>query len=214
MVLDTGCGEEYHPRNRVHECDNCWCVTVPLAKLGAQSLFSHSVAACCNEAFKIATSSAAFLNNYFMLIGTDGVYSYTFEHEKRDECPVCGGEAVDLSISPEMTLEDFIELLTERQDMSVFLSYLIHTMLIRFCVAKSRNLHFPRPRSSSTSRHHRSWNKLPDRTLRRRCPSLSLAVVKLLSLLQLCHSVCLFASSSHRFLLFCLYPPFVIHLHY
>ena len=75
------------------------------------------LASCCNEAFKIATSSAAYLNNYFMLIGTDSVYSYTFEHEKRQECPVCGGEAVDLTISPELTLEQLIETLTERQDM-------------------------------------------------------------------------------------------------
>lgn len=74
-------------------------------------------AACCNEAFKIATSSAAFLNNYFMLIGTEGVYSYTFEHEKRDDCPVCGGDALDLTISKEFTVEQLIETLVERQDM-------------------------------------------------------------------------------------------------
>lgn len=74
-------------------------------------------AACCNEAFKIATNSAAFLNNYFMFIGTDGVYSYTFEHERRPECPVCGGEALDLTISPELTLQELIDLLIERQDM-------------------------------------------------------------------------------------------------
>ncbi|KAK7467212.1 NEDD8 activating enzyme [Stygiomarasmius scandens] len=76
-------------------------------------------AACCNEAFKIATSSAAYLNNYFMLIGTEGVYSYTFEHEKRDDCPVCGGEAQDMSISSEMTVEEFIEMLTEKQDIQI-----------------------------------------------------------------------------------------------
>ncbi|KAI0082813.1 hypothetical protein K474DRAFT_1611060 [Panus rudis PR-1116 ss-1] len=76
-------------------------------------------AACCNEAFKIATTSAAYLNNYFMLIGTDGVYSYTFEHEKRKDCPVCGGEALDLSISKELTLERLIDMLTERQDIQI-----------------------------------------------------------------------------------------------
>jgi ubiquitin-activating enzyme E1 C len=76
-------------------------------------------AACCNEAFKIATSSAAYLNNYFMLIGTDGVYSYTFEHEKRDDCPVCGGEALELAISPDLTVEGLIEMLIEKQDMQV-----------------------------------------------------------------------------------------------
>ncbi|KAJ7109494.1 hypothetical protein C8R44DRAFT_743730 [Mycena epipterygia] len=76
-------------------------------------------ASCCNEAFKIATSSAAYLNNYFMLIGTEGVYSYTFEHEKRDDCPVCGGEALELSISSEFTVEQLIELLVEKQDVQI-----------------------------------------------------------------------------------------------
>lgn len=78
---------------------------------------SHTIASCCNEAFKIATSSAAYLNNYFMLIGTDGVYSYTFEHERRPECPVCGGEALDISISSEWTVDRLIEMLVEKQDM-------------------------------------------------------------------------------------------------
>uniref|UniRef100_A0A8H8CM39 NEDD8-activating enzyme E1 catalytic subunit n=1 Tax=Psilocybe cubensis TaxID=181762 RepID=A0A8H8CM39_PSICU len=76
-------------------------------------------AACCNEAFKIATSSAAYLNNYFMLIGTDGVYSYTFEHEKRDDCPVCGGEAVDMTINSDTTVEQLIEILIEKQDIQI-----------------------------------------------------------------------------------------------
>lgn len=52
-----------------------------------------------------------------MLIGTDGVYSYTFEHEKRDDCPACGGEALELSINSELTVEQLIELLVEKQDM-------------------------------------------------------------------------------------------------
>ncbi|KAL9715331.1 NEDD8 activating enzyme [Leucoagaricus gongylophorus] len=76
-------------------------------------------AACCNEAFKIATSSAAYLNNYFMLIGTDSIYSYTFEHEKRPDCPVCGGESLDFSISRELTVEELIEMLTEKQDIQI-----------------------------------------------------------------------------------------------
>jgi len=76
-------------------------------------------ASCCNEVFKIATSSAAFLNNYFMLIGTDGVYSYTFEHERKPDCPVCGGESLELSISSEMTVELLIETLTERQNIQI-----------------------------------------------------------------------------------------------
>ena len=54
-----------------------------------------------------------------MLIGTDGVYSYTFEHERRSDCPVCGGESLELPIGSETTVERLIEVLTERQDMYV-----------------------------------------------------------------------------------------------
>ena len=49
-----------------------------------------------------------------MLIGTDGVYSYTFEHEKRSDCPVCGGESLDIVISKEWTVERLIEMLVDR----------------------------------------------------------------------------------------------------
>ncbi|KAF8585264.1 hypothetical protein K439DRAFT_1410156 [Ramaria rubella] len=76
-------------------------------------------ASCCNEAFKIATSSGPYLDNYFMLIGTDGVYSYTFQHEKRTDCPVCGQEAHDIEIGGEWTLERLIETLVERQDFQI-----------------------------------------------------------------------------------------------
>ncbi|KAI0306350.1 hypothetical protein B0F90DRAFT_1689200 [Multifurca ochricompacta] len=78
-----------------------------------------SLASCCNEAFKIATSSAAYLNNYFMVIGTESVYSYTFEHEKRADCPVCGGESLDISIPGSWTVERLIEMLVEKQDIQI-----------------------------------------------------------------------------------------------
>jgi len=76
-------------------------------------------ASCCNEAFKIATSSAAYLNNYFMLIGTESVYSYTFEHEQRSDCPVCGGESLEISIPASWTVERLIEMLVEKQDIQI-----------------------------------------------------------------------------------------------
>lgn len=60
-----------------------------------------------------------------MLIGTDGVYSYTFEHEKRDDCPVCGNEALEMTINGESTVEELIELLVEKQDMYVAFSFFI-----------------------------------------------------------------------------------------
>lgn len=54
-----------------------------------------------------------------MLIGTEGVYSFTFEHEKRDDCPVCGGESLDIEIPKDRTLDQLIDMLVERQDMYV-----------------------------------------------------------------------------------------------
>ncbi|KAI0277094.1 hypothetical protein BC826DRAFT_928072, partial [Russula brevipes] len=76
-------------------------------------------ASCCNEAFKIATSSAAYLKNYFMFMGTESVYSHTFEHERRDDCPVCGGESLEISISKSWTVDRFIEMLVEKQDIQI-----------------------------------------------------------------------------------------------
>ncbi|KAF8336982.1 uncharacterized protein EI90DRAFT_3044421 [Cantharellus anzutake] len=73
-------------------------------------------ASCCTEALKIATNSAPYLDNYFMLIGTDGIYSYTFQHEKKPDCPVCGGASKLASIPKDFTVEQLIEWLTEKQD--------------------------------------------------------------------------------------------------
>ncbi|RIB07831.1 hypothetical protein C2G38_2022366 [Gigaspora rosea] len=71
-------------------------------------------AACCNEAFKIVTTSQPYLNNYMMYIGNEGVYTYTFEHQKKDDCPVCGNQSAFLDVDKEITVEDFIELLKEK----------------------------------------------------------------------------------------------------
>lgn len=91
-------------------------------------------ASCCNEAFKIATSSAAYLDNYFMFIGTDAVYSFTFQYEKRAECPVCGGESLNVEISKEWTVDRLIEMLVERQDMYVFLLSSTPTIISPQCI--------------------------------------------------------------------------------
>jgi ubiquitin-activating enzyme E1 C len=99
-----------------------WSLTQGVVKNVIPAIASTNsiiAASCCNEAFKIATSSAAYLNNYFMLIGTEGVYSYTFEHERREHCPVCGGEALEINISREWTVERLIEMLTENQTIQI-----------------------------------------------------------------------------------------------
>ncbi|KAH8180074.1 thiF family protein [Sarocladium implicatum] len=69
-------------------------------------------AACCNEAFKIASNAASclgFENNYMMYSGNDSIYTYTFKHEKKDDCPVCGRQARPLEVDPATTLGALVE---------------------------------------------------------------------------------------------------------
>lgn len=48
-------------------------------------------ATCCNEAFKIVSSSNPVLDNFMMYSGTDSVFTYCFAYERKPDCPVCGG---------------------------------------------------------------------------------------------------------------------------
>jgi ubiquitin-activating enzyme E1 C len=76
-------------------------------------------ASCCNEAFKIATSSNPPLGleeNYMMYSGNEGIYTYTFKHEKKDDCPVCGNVARNLDVDPNWTLQELIESMAVRPD--------------------------------------------------------------------------------------------------
>jgi ubiquitin-activating enzyme E1 C len=80
-------------------------------------------ASCCNEAFKIASNTNPFLgypgtDNYMMYTGDDSVYTYTFEHQKKDDCPVCGSGNIarPLQVNPNITLQEFIDGLAERPE--------------------------------------------------------------------------------------------------
>ncbi|KXS98144.1 hypothetical protein AC578_9407 [Pseudocercospora eumusae] len=98
-------------------------------------------ASCCNEAFKIATNSAAFLanpavippgvdpetydpddefapapNNYMLYTGDNSIYTYTFGHKQKSDCPVCGNLPKDLSLGKDTTLGDLVDSLAERPE--------------------------------------------------------------------------------------------------
>ncbi|KKA27529.1 hypothetical protein TD95_001807 [Thielaviopsis punctulata] len=76
-------------------------------------------AACCNEAFKIATNTApplGFEENYMMYSGNDSIYTYTFKHERKPDCPVCGNESRPLHVSPKMTLQELLESFATRPE--------------------------------------------------------------------------------------------------
>ncbi|KAF2799127.1 hypothetical protein K505DRAFT_266379 [Melanomma pulvis-pyrius CBS 109.77] len=80
-------------------------------------------ASCCNEAFKIATSTNPFLgvpetDNYMMYTGDESVYTYTFQHMKKSDCPVCGEDNLSrpLQVDPNSTLQEFLDGLAERPE--------------------------------------------------------------------------------------------------
>lgn len=73
-------------------------------------------ASTTSEVLKIATSCNPYLENYMMYAGEEGVYTYTFEAEKKPDCPVCGNLARKMAVNPDMTLGDFIDSLGERAE--------------------------------------------------------------------------------------------------
>lgn len=70
-------------------------------------------ASCCNEAFKIATSCNPYLSNYMMYTGDASVYTYTFELQRKENCPVCGNTSLTVKFPGSKTLEEFIDHLGE-----------------------------------------------------------------------------------------------------
>ncbi|EME38279.1 hypothetical protein DOTSEDRAFT_75744 [Dothistroma septosporum NZE10] len=100
-------------------------------------------ASSCNEAFKIATNAAPFLanpmnipegvdpddymadpdsefmpapDNYMLYTGDNSIYTYTFGHKKKPDCPVCGNLPKDLSVSGDTTLGELVESFAERPE--------------------------------------------------------------------------------------------------
>ncbi|XP_054719605.1 NEDD8-activating enzyme E1 catalytic subunit-like [Uloborus diversus] len=70
-------------------------------------------AACVTEVFKLATSSSTFLSNYMVFNDNDGVYTYTFEAEKKENCLACSAKIHPLTFSELDKLQDVIDFLTE-----------------------------------------------------------------------------------------------------
>lgn len=73
--------------------------------------------ACTNEALKLATLMAGSLNNYMMYNGNEGLYTYTYETERRQGCPVCGQPQFSMQVSPDITLASLREMFAEHPKM-------------------------------------------------------------------------------------------------
>lgn len=66
-------------------------------------------ASCCNEALKLLTNANPWLDNYMLYTGDEGVYTHTFQHQKKEGCPVCGSLVNSFDASPDWTLQEFID---------------------------------------------------------------------------------------------------------
>lgn len=69
-------------------------------------------AACATEVFKMATSCCNPLDNYMVFNDADGLYTYTFEAEKKDTCIVCSNVPQMLQFASDTKLQDVIDYLT------------------------------------------------------------------------------------------------------
>lgn len=70
-------------------------------------------AACATEVFKIASSAYIPLNNYMVFNDVDGLYTYTFEAERKENCSACSQVPLDLHFSPSSTLQEVVDYMTE-----------------------------------------------------------------------------------------------------
>lgn len=75
-------------------------------------------AACVTEAFKLASSCCSTLSNYMVFNNVDGVYTYTYEAERKEECFVCSPASRVKYVELEhdgVRLDEFIEMLAGQQ---------------------------------------------------------------------------------------------------
>lgn len=70
-------------------------------------------AACVNEAIKLLTFCAQSLNTYFMYMGSQGLYSPTFEYGRKDTCIVCASAAKVMKLQKTLLLKDFLQMLCD-----------------------------------------------------------------------------------------------------
>jgi ubiquitin-activating enzyme E1 C len=73
-------------------------------------------AACATEVFKIATSCSVPMQNYMVFNDVESVYTFTFEYEKKDDCPACSVRPIPLSFDEATTLQELYNYLIENEN--------------------------------------------------------------------------------------------------
>ncbi|TPX30426.1 hypothetical protein SeMB42_g07920 [Synchytrium endobioticum] len=74
-------------------------------------------AACANEAFKLISNCAPYLDNYMTYNADAGLYTNTFPLDRKLDCPVCGSEVRKITVKADVTLQDFFDTLAEIEDL-------------------------------------------------------------------------------------------------
>ena len=67
------------------------------------------------EAFKLASSCCSTLNNYMVFNDIDGIYTYTYEAERKEDCIVCSPASRPKYINvmhDGLKLSEFLDILT------------------------------------------------------------------------------------------------------
>lgn len=70
-------------------------------------------AACATECLKLATQLANPMNNYCVFNDADGIYTYTYEHERKGTCLACSQVPQDLPMKATASLQELIDQLKE-----------------------------------------------------------------------------------------------------
>lgn len=70
-------------------------------------------AACVNEVIKLRTYCSQTMNNYCMYMGSESIYTHTFDYERKPICVVCSDEANTkvFDVNSQTTLQEFIDTL-------------------------------------------------------------------------------------------------------
>jgi len=70
-------------------------------------------ASCVNEALKLGTFLAAFLDNQMQYSGQTGTNAYTFQYERSDNCIVCKNKPIDMVLKEDNKLSDLVSILKQ-----------------------------------------------------------------------------------------------------
>lgn len=66
-------------------------------------------AACATECLKLATHAARCLSNYCVFNCSHGVYTYAYEHERKESCVVCSTVPQDIDMDATDTLQTLLD---------------------------------------------------------------------------------------------------------